>query len=71
MDKPSQTKPYAGLVIYRIQRNVEYLLLNDSFTNKKHWFCPKGQVIGNEDEIKQVFLFFFSLLHIILLLNYN
>lgn len=52
MDKPSQTKPYAGLVIYRIQRNVEYLLLNDSFTNKKHWFCPKGQVIGNEDEIK-------------------
>ncbi|KAG2195420.1 hypothetical protein INT47_002859 [Mucor saturninus] len=52
MDKPSQTKLYAGLVIYRIQRNVEYLLLNDSFTNKKHWFCPKGQVIGNEDEIK-------------------
>ncbi|KAI8646436.1 hypothetical protein BD408DRAFT_410223 [Parasitella parasitica] len=52
MDKPSQTKPYAGLVIYRIQRNVEFLLLNDSFSNKKHWFCPKGQVIGNEDEIK-------------------
>ncbi|KAI8083864.1 hypothetical protein BDF21DRAFT_416793 [Thamnidium elegans] len=52
MDKPSQTKLYAGLVIYRIQRNVEYLLLNDSFTNKKHWFCPKGQIIGNEEEIK-------------------
>ncbi|CEP10318.1 hypothetical protein [Parasitella parasitica] len=52
MDKPSQPKPYAGLVIYRIQRNVEFLLLNDSFANKKHWFCPKGQVIGNEDEIK-------------------
>lgn len=53
MDKPSQTKPYAGLIIYRINRNnVEYLLLNDSFTNKKHWFCPKGQVLGNEDEIK-------------------
>ncbi|KAL9537231.1 hypothetical protein MBANPS3_011962 [Mucor bainieri] len=52
MDKPSQAKPYAGLVIYRIQRNVEFLLLNDSFTNKKNWFCPKGQVIGNEDEIK-------------------
>lgn len=52
MDKPSQAKPYAGLVIYRIQRNVEFLLLNDSFANKKNWFCPKGQVIGNEDEIK-------------------
>lgn len=60
MDKPSQTKLYAGLVIYRIQRNVEYLLLNDSFTNKKHWFCPKGQIIGNEEEIKYV-LFSLSL----------
>ncbi|KAI8975977.1 hypothetical protein BDB01DRAFT_853480 [Pilobolus umbonatus] len=48
----SQPTLYAGLVIYRIQKNVEYLLLHDSFTNKKHWFCPKGQVIGNEDELK-------------------
>lgn len=54
MDKPSQNNLYAGLIIYRIQRhnNIEYLLLNDTFTNKKHWFCPKGQVIGNEDTIK-------------------
>ncbi|KAI9485817.1 MAG: hypothetical protein EXX96DRAFT_613668 [Benjaminiella poitrasii] len=52
MDKPSQTKPYAGLVIYRIQRNIEYLLINDSFSNKKHWFCPKGPIIGNEEDIK-------------------
>ncbi|KAI7902453.1 uncharacterized protein BX663DRAFT_76035 [Cokeromyces recurvatus] len=52
MDKPSQTKPYAGLVIYRTQRNIEYLLINDSFSNKKHWFCPKGPIIGNEEDIK-------------------
>lgn len=54
MDKPSLNNLYAGLIIYRIQRknNIEYLLLNDTFTNKKHWFCPKGQVIGNEDSIK-------------------
>ncbi|KAG2226931.1 hypothetical protein INT45_010210 [Circinella minor] len=52
MDKSSQNNLYAGLLIYRSQRNVEYLLLNDSFTNKKHWFCPKGQVIGQEDEVK-------------------
>lgn len=50
MDKPSQTKSYSGLIIYRIQRNVEYLLLNDSFANKKDWFCPKGPVLGNEDD---------------------
>ncbi|CAO3663691.1 unnamed protein product [Rhizopus microsporus] len=57
MDKPSQNNLYAGLIIYRIQRhnNIEYLLLNDTFTNKKHWFCPKGQVIGNEDTIKETF----------------
>lgn len=52
MDKPCQNNLYSGLLIYRVQRNVEYLLLNDSFTNKKHWFCPKGEVIGQEDEIK-------------------
>ncbi|KAF7723412.1 nudix (nucleoside diphosphate linked moiety X)-type motif 2 [Apophysomyces ossiformis] len=52
MDKPSQTNLYAGLLIYRLQRNVEYLLLNDSFSKRKHWFCPKGQVIGQEDEIQ-------------------
>lgn len=52
MDKACQNNLYAGLLIYRLQRNVEYLLLNDTFTNKKHWFCPKGQVIGQEDEIK-------------------
>ncbi|KAI9280052.1 hypothetical protein BY458DRAFT_553467 [Sporodiniella umbellata] len=54
MDKPSQNNLYAGLIIYRTQRknNIEYLLLNDTFTNKKHWFCPKGQVIGTEDVVK-------------------
>ncbi|KAI7865651.1 hypothetical protein BDF14DRAFT_1744067 [Spinellus fusiger] len=52
MDKPSHTHLYAGLLIYRVQRNIEFLLLNDSFTNKKYWFCPKGQVIGQEDPIK-------------------
>ncbi|KAI8089391.1 uncharacterized protein BX664DRAFT_314602 [Halteromyces radiatus] len=50
MDKPSQTHLYAGLLVYRSQRNIEFLLLNDSFTNKKHWFCPKGLIIGQEDE---------------------
>lgn len=52
MSKSSQTHLYAGLLIYRIQRNVEFLLINDSFTNKKHWVCPKGLVLGQEDEIK-------------------
>ncbi|KAI8137841.1 hypothetical protein BJV82DRAFT_633429 [Fennellomyces sp. T-0311] len=52
MDKSSENKLYSGLLIYRLQRNVEYLLLNDSFTNKKHWFFPEGEVKGKEDEVK-------------------
>ncbi|ORZ05799.1 hypothetical protein BCR42DRAFT_427797 [Absidia repens] len=52
MDRPSQTHLYAGLIVYRSLRNIEFLLLNDSFTNKKHWFCPKGLVLGQEDELK-------------------
>ncbi|KAJ3064783.1 nudix (nucleoside diphosphate linked moiety X)-type motif 2, partial [Quaeritorhiza haematococci] len=43
---------YAGIVIYRIQRSIEFLLVNDSFSNKRHWTPPKGKVIGQEDELK-------------------
>ncbi|KAI8804323.1 hypothetical protein BJ742DRAFT_825696 [Cladochytrium replicatum] len=43
---------YAGLVLYRIHRVPEFLLLNDSFSNKRHWTPPKGRVIGQENEVK-------------------
>ncbi|RUS16862.1 hypothetical protein BC938DRAFT_476439 [Jimgerdemannia flammicorona] len=52
MDKIQQGNLYAGLLIYRAQRNIEFLLLNDTFSNKKHWIAPKGRVIGQEDELK-------------------
>ncbi|KAL1921850.1 uncharacterized protein VTP21DRAFT_10492 [Calcarisporiella thermophila] len=54
MDKLSPSgNVYAGLLIYRLQRNTsEFLLLNDSFSHKRHWTVPKGRVIGNEDLIK-------------------
>lgn len=52
MDKIQQGNLYAGLLIYRAQRNIELLLLNDTFSHKKHWIAPKGRVIGQEDELK-------------------
>ncbi|KAJ2161072.1 hypothetical protein GGF46_001743 [Coemansia sp. RSA 552] len=44
----------AGLLIYRIspRRPIEYLLLNDAFDNHRHWYPPKGRMIGSEDELK-------------------
>ncbi|KAJ2610385.1 hypothetical protein H4S08_003636 [Coemansia sp. RSA 1365] len=44
----------AGLLIYRISphKPIEYLLLNDSLDNHRHWYPPKGKRIGNEDELK-------------------
>ncbi|KAJ3325490.1 nudix (nucleoside diphosphate linked moiety X)-type motif 2 [Blyttiomyces sp. JEL0837] len=43
---------YAGVILYRIQRSTEFLLLNDSYSNKRHWAPPKGKIIGSEDEVK-------------------
>ncbi|CAG8768252.1 24669_t:CDS:2, partial [Racocetra persica] len=40
------------ILIYRILRQVEFLLLNDTFSHKKHWTAPKGEVIRQEDEVK-------------------
>ncbi|KAJ2076703.1 hypothetical protein H4R24_005553 [Coemansia sp. RSA 988] len=44
----------AGLLIYRIspRKPIEYLLLNDSLDNHRHWYPPKGKRIGSEDELK-------------------
>ncbi|KAJ3123875.1 nudix (nucleoside diphosphate linked moiety X)-type motif 2 [Nowakowskiella sp. JEL0407] len=43
----------AGLILYRIQRIPEFLLINDSLnSSKRHWSPPKGRVIGNEDELR-------------------
>ncbi|KAI8835547.1 eIF4-gamma/eIF5/eIF2-epsilon-domain-containing protein [Chytridium lagenaria] len=38
----------------RDKRSTEFLLLNDSYSNKRHWAPPKGKVIGNEDEVKHL-----------------
>ncbi|KAI9500690.1 hypothetical protein BX070DRAFT_229683 [Coemansia spiralis] len=45
---------FAGLLIYRIspRKPIEYLLLNDSYEHHRHWYPPKGRLIGNEDELK-------------------
>jgi hypothetical protein len=42
----------AGLLLYRVQRSVEFLLFNDTFSQKRHWIPPKGRVIGIEDDVK-------------------
>ncbi|KAG9300779.1 hypothetical protein G9A89_023577 [Geosiphon pyriformis] len=51
-ENKSQTLHVTGILIYRLHRQVEFLLLNDNFTHKKHWTAPKGNVIGFEDELK-------------------
>ncbi|KAJ2557585.1 hypothetical protein EV175_001253 [Coemansia sp. RSA 1933] len=44
----------AGLLIYRIspRKPVEYLLLNDSYEHHRHWYPPKGRLLGTENELK-------------------
>ncbi|KAJ2714981.1 hypothetical protein H4R19_001452 [Coemansia spiralis] len=44
----------AGTVLYRVgpQRPVEYLVVNESFKNHRHWCPPKGRRVGDEDELK-------------------
>ncbi|KAJ2355672.1 hypothetical protein GGF43_002552, partial [Coemansia sp. RSA 2618] len=44
----------AGLLIYRIspRKPIEYLLLNDSYENHRHWYPPKGRTVGAENELK-------------------
>ncbi|CAG8600242.1 2558_t:CDS:2, partial [Ambispora leptoticha] len=51
-ENKSQALHVTGILIYRLQRQVEFLLLNDNFSHKKHWTAPKGKVIGLEDELK-------------------
>ncbi|KAI9289722.1 hypothetical protein BC943DRAFT_80878 [Umbelopsis sp. AD052] len=50
MERNLQLNLYSGLLIYRATRNTEFLLYNDTFSNKRHWGPPKGRVIGQEDE---------------------
>ncbi|KAG2173776.1 hypothetical protein INT43_005196 [Umbelopsis isabellina] len=52
MDSNLQLNLYSGLLIYRATRSPEFLLFNDSFSNKRYWGPPKGRVIGQEDEKK-------------------
>ncbi|KAI8578715.1 hypothetical protein K450DRAFT_245163 [Umbelopsis ramanniana AG] len=52
MERNLQLNLYSGLLIYRTTRNTEFLLYNDTFSNKRHWGPPKGRVIGQEDEKK-------------------
>jgi len=52
MERNLQLNLYSGLLIYRTTRNTEFLLFNDTFSNKRHWGPPKGRVIGQEDEKK-------------------
>jgi len=51
-ENKSQPLHVTGILVYRIQRQVEFLLLNDTFGHKKYWSAPKGEVIGQEDELK-------------------
>jgi hypothetical protein len=51
-ENKSQPLHVTGILIYRIQRQVEFLLLNDTFSHKRHWTAPKGTVIRQEDEVK-------------------
>ncbi|CAG8540496.1 4034_t:CDS:2 [Paraglomus brasilianum] len=51
-ENKSQPLHVTGILVYRIQRQVEFLLLNDTFGHKKYWSAPKGEVIGHEDELK-------------------
>ena len=36
------TKAAAGLIIYRMQKTPEFLLVNDTFAGRRHWTPPKG-----------------------------
>lgn len=47
---------YAGLIVYRIGSDIEFLLLNDSCSDRRHWTPPKGKVVAQEDERKCVFV---------------
>ena len=38
------SKPAAGLIIYRLQQTPEFLLINDTFAGRRHWTPPKGCV---------------------------
>ncbi|CAG8669444.1 9050_t:CDS:2, partial [Acaulospora morrowiae] len=51
-ENKSQPLHVTGILLYRIQKQIEFLLLNDTFSHKKHWTAPKGVVIRQEDELK-------------------
>ncbi|KAJ2739883.1 hypothetical protein GGI20_006039, partial [Coemansia sp. BCRC 34301] len=44
----------AGFIVYRIspRKPIEYLLLNNSYEHRTHWYPPKGKRNSNEDELK-------------------
>ncbi|KAJ2066639.1 hypothetical protein GGH13_005639 [Coemansia sp. S155-1] len=44
----------AGFIVYRIspRKPIEYLLLNNSYEHRAHWYPPKGKRNSNEDELK-------------------
>ncbi|KAJ2693428.1 hypothetical protein H4218_006040 [Coemansia sp. IMI 209128] len=44
----------AGFIVYRIspRKPIEYLLLNNSYEHRAHWYPPKGKRNSNEDEFK-------------------
>ncbi|KAJ2445698.1 hypothetical protein GGF42_005911 [Coemansia sp. RSA 2424] len=44
----------AGFIVYRIspRKPIEYLLLNNSYEHRTHWYPPKGRRNSNEDELK-------------------
>jgi ADP-ribose pyrophosphatase YjhB (NUDIX family) len=44
-------KQCAGFILTRISnKGLEFLLVNDSFNNNRHWTPPKGEIIEGEDE---------------------
>ncbi|KAJ1669929.1 hypothetical protein GGF38_001882, partial [Coemansia sp. RSA 25] len=47
----------AGFIVYRIspRKPIEYLLLNNSYEHRTHWYPPKGRRNSNEDELKETF----------------
>jgi hypothetical protein len=37
-----EPKLAAGILLYRLQRTPEFLLIHDSYSQRRHWTPPKG-----------------------------
>ncbi|KAI8817971.1 eIF4-gamma/eIF5/eIF2-epsilon-domain-containing protein [Fimicolochytrium jonesii] len=50
----SRESAAAGILLYRLRPHqaVDFLLVNDFLSHKRHWTPPKGKLIGKEDELK-------------------